>query len=124
MPHPLQMPYGNHSQLGKRSNALIRSRSVIEVRQFQAKEKYRGVFEIQKSGDKTSSGEIGLDMSFSIMSRSLLSTASSIRCCLALPQRCFEQRTIVASGNALVMEMTKSPSSSLPKTCLRAVCVS
>ena len=29
---------------------------------FQAKEKYRGVFEIQKSGDKTSSGEIGLDL--------------------------------------------------------------
>ena len=28
----------------------------------QAKEKYRGVFEIQKSGDKTSSGEIGLNM--------------------------------------------------------------
>ena len=30
--------------------------------QFKAKEKYRGVFEIQKSGDKTSSGEIGLDI--------------------------------------------------------------
>ena len=29
---------------------------------YQAKEKYRGVFEIQKSGDKTSSGEIGLDI--------------------------------------------------------------
>ena len=29
---------------------------------FQANEKYRGVFEIQKSGDKTSSGEIGLDI--------------------------------------------------------------
>ena len=29
---------------------------------FQAKEKYRGMFEIQKSGDKTSSGEIGLDI--------------------------------------------------------------
>ena len=29
---------------------------------LQAKEKYRGVFEIQKSGDKTSSGEIGLDI--------------------------------------------------------------
>ena len=28
----------------------------------EAKEKYRGVFEIQKSGDKTSSGEIGLDI--------------------------------------------------------------
>ena len=28
---------------------------------IRAKEKYRGVFEIQKSGDKTSSGEIGLD---------------------------------------------------------------
>ena len=30
--------------------------------QYEAKEKYRGVFEIQKSGDKTSSGEIGLDI--------------------------------------------------------------
>ena len=29
---------------------------------MEAKEKYRGVFEIQKSGDKTSSGEIGLDI--------------------------------------------------------------
>ena len=29
---------------------------------YNAKEKYRGVFEIQKSGDKTSSGEIGLDI--------------------------------------------------------------
>ena len=28
----------------------------------EAKEKYRGIFEIQKSGDKTSSGEIGLDI--------------------------------------------------------------
>ena len=29
---------------------------------IKGKEKYRGVFEIQKSGDKTSSGEIGLDI--------------------------------------------------------------
>ena len=29
---------------------------------WKAKEKYRGVFEIQKSGDKTSLGEIGLDI--------------------------------------------------------------
>ena len=29
---------------------------------MQAKEKYRGVFEFQKSGDKTSSGEIGVDI--------------------------------------------------------------
>ena len=29
---------------------------------LQAKEKYRGVFEIQRSGDKTSSGKIGLDI--------------------------------------------------------------
>ena len=34
----------------------------IQLHQHQAKEKYRGVFEIQKSGDKTSSGEIGLDI--------------------------------------------------------------
>ena len=32
------------------------------VKFTKAKEKYRGVFEIQKSGDKTSSGEIGLDI--------------------------------------------------------------
>ena len=30
--------------------------------QSQAKEKYQGMFESQKSGDKTSSGEIGLDI--------------------------------------------------------------
>ena len=29
MPHPLQMFYGNLSQLGKRSNSVIMSRSVI-----------------------------------------------------------------------------------------------
>ena len=29
---------------------------------LEVKEKYRGMFEIQKSGDKTSSGEIGLDI--------------------------------------------------------------
>ena len=33
-----------------------------EINGNKAKEKYRGVFEIQKSGDKTSSGEIGLDI--------------------------------------------------------------
>ena len=35
---------------------------VILIKYQQAKEKYRGVFEIQKSGDKISSGEIGLDI--------------------------------------------------------------
>ena len=29
---------------------------------YKAKEKYRGMFEIQKSGDKTSSEEIGLEI--------------------------------------------------------------
>ena len=29
---------------------------------FKAKEKYRGIFEIQMSGDKTSSGEMGPDI--------------------------------------------------------------
>ena len=44
----------------KRENILnvILSEKIIE----KAKEKYRGVFEIQKSGDKTSLGEIGLDI--------------------------------------------------------------
>ena len=36
--------------------------SAKSVNDFKAKEKYRGVFEIQKSGDKTNSGEIGLDI--------------------------------------------------------------
>ena len=38
---------------------------VHEVKNYdpcEAKEKYRGVFETQKSGDKTSSGKIGLDI--------------------------------------------------------------
>ena len=39
------------------SSNILNSFSCIE-----AKEKYRGVFENQKSGDKTSSGEIGLDI--------------------------------------------------------------
>ena len=34
----------------------------MSMEPLKAKEKYRGVFEIQKSGDKTSSGEIGLDI--------------------------------------------------------------
>ena len=33
-----------------------------EVRDHKEKEKYRGMFEIQTSGDKTNSGEIGLDI--------------------------------------------------------------
>ena len=32
------------------------------IQHLEAKEKYRGVFEIQKSGDKTSSGEISSDV--------------------------------------------------------------
>ena len=32
------------------------------LKRFKANEKYRGMFEIQQSGDKTSSGEIGLDI--------------------------------------------------------------
>ena len=36
--------------------------SGITASRKKAKEKYRGVFEIQRSGDKTSSGEIGLDI--------------------------------------------------------------
>ena len=35
---------------------------MVYLWQSEAKEKYRGMFEIQKSGDKKSSGEIGLDI--------------------------------------------------------------
>ena len=34
----------------------------MHVYVLEAKENYQGMFEIQKSGDKTSSGEIGLDI--------------------------------------------------------------
>ena len=40
----------------------VKSNNTGELRPFQAKQKYRGVCEIQKSGDKTSAGEIGLDI--------------------------------------------------------------
>ena len=41
------------------SNVLVPTDSYCYM---EAKEKYRGMFEMQKSGDKTSSGEIGLDI--------------------------------------------------------------
>ena len=34
----------------------------VTTQPWEAKEKYRGMFETQKSGNKTSSGEIGLDI--------------------------------------------------------------
>ena len=36
--------------------------TALKFHHYKAKEKYRGMFEVQKSGDKTSSGEIGLDI--------------------------------------------------------------
>ena len=45
-----------------RKNYIFRKDWPQQEEQVQAKEKYRGVFEIQRSGDKTSSGEIGLDI--------------------------------------------------------------
>ena len=35
---------------------------ILNISLFKAKEKYQGMFEIQRSGDKTSSGEIGFDI--------------------------------------------------------------
>ena len=47
-------------------NSLLKSKQLIlKIKKLifpKAKEKYRGMFEIQKSEDKTSSGEIGLDI--------------------------------------------------------------
>ena len=43
-------------------NKIPVKKKLPSINLFKAKEKYRGVFEIQKSGDKTSSGEIGLDI--------------------------------------------------------------
>ena len=57
-------PFGGMYKMNKHTESIAKSNtgpppaSII----FKAKEKYRGVFEIQKSGDKTSSGEIGLDI--------------------------------------------------------------
>ena len=42
--------------------AGYRVNNVNSLVTHEAKEKYRGVFEIQRSGDKTSSGEMGLDI--------------------------------------------------------------
>ena len=55
--------------VGDRCSVMVSSEAAIylkPIRQIykihEAKEKYRGMFEIQKSGDKTSTGEIGLDI--------------------------------------------------------------
>ena len=54
---------GKHYQVGERCHSKCTQGIIEKVpRGIQAKEKYRGVFEIQWSGDKTSSGEIGLDI--------------------------------------------------------------
>ena len=53
-----------------------------------AKEKYRWVFEIQKSGDKTSSGEIGLDIrthASPIVGQDQVSGGVSVLCWHAAP---------------------------------------
>ena len=50
--------------IGNMYIAIIDAKFLVFVygQSYKAKEKYRGVFEIQRSGDKTSSGEIGLDI--------------------------------------------------------------
>ena len=53
--------YPRELQLNK-ANTSDKETSFMDLNIKGAKEKYRGVFEIQKSGDKTSSGEIGLDI--------------------------------------------------------------
>ena len=54
-------PWGVQLPLWRYTCTLIRRAAAMGVC-FKAKEKYRGMFEIQKSGNKTSSGEIGLDI--------------------------------------------------------------
>ena len=44
------------------SNQVHPLKLLLKITLMKAKEKYRGMFEIQKSGDKTSSREIGLDI--------------------------------------------------------------
>ena len=46
----------------KKKTRKLAADEVYILHGLKAKEKYRGMFEIQKSGDKTSSGEIGLDI--------------------------------------------------------------
>ena len=53
-------PCGSYVNPAERCMSLLNL--ALQNVALEAKEKYRGVFEIQKSGDKTSSGEIGLDI--------------------------------------------------------------
>ena len=55
-------PRGGHSLKYPLISPLFATEKNVswQTEYIEAKEKYRGVFEIQKSGDKTSSGEIGL----------------------------------------------------------------
>ena len=56
--HPYQQPGISKRHIYQRSTIS----NFYHVSFCEAKEKYRGVFEIQRSGDKTSSGKIGLDI--------------------------------------------------------------
>ena len=51
----------SNSRAIKRTN-VQKGITRISVFHLKAKQKYRGVFETQKSGDKTSSGEIGINI--------------------------------------------------------------
>ena len=58
------------------------------ISSMEAKEKYRGMFETQKSGNKTSSGEIGLDIRTHAspkMGQDQVSGGVSVLCCHAAP---------------------------------------
>ena len=66
----------------------INPETLVVVSFVSAKEKYRGMFEIQKSGDKTNSGEIGLDIrthAFTKVGQDQVSGGVSVLCWHAAP---------------------------------------
>ena len=78
--------------------------------QFKAKEKYRGVFEIQRSGDKTSSGEIGLDI------RTYASPKMSI--CNGDNERKLKINGIFPSARGMTLPKIIQPNPNLNSTCV------
>ena len=59
MPHAIKIQHSSNCIPFSKYCKVTILTNVITV---QAKQKYRGMFETQKSGNKTSSGDIGLDI--------------------------------------------------------------
>ena len=94
------------------NNFLLKTQTARWNRLQGAKEKYQGVFEIQRSGDKTSSGKIGLDIRTHAspkVGQDQVSGGVSVLCWHAAPVAyvlCFSRKWILGHKSALHIKVS------------------